>query len=216
MYIKSIKQILLNPNLFFKEKSEEKVNLKVPFMLVFLNGILAVASSALVLGKVMEALPSDFSSYIIPGALIGVIVGLIGAFSGWLILAGVFHLISLLFDSQGSFKRTIEFVGYGYIPKIFATSVGLIVLAIVLQPIDISLQDPEVIQQTLDKMVSNNPLLWLYQIVGIICALWSANIWIFAITHARNLSIKKAFLSILIPVGFALVYSSYNLITSLA
>jgi hypothetical protein len=211
----NMKKLLFNPNGFFSEQSENKINLKMPFLIVLLNGILAIASSMLVMKKAIISVPSDLSPYMTIGAVIGTIGGLIGAFLGWLIIAGVFYLISCLFDSEGSFKRTVEFIGYGYMPKIFTTFVGLLVLYSILPSIDFSLQNPQIMQQSVEKMVANNPLLWISEIIGILCIIWSANIWIFALSHARNMSIKDAVLTVTIPVGLVVIYSTYNLVSAL-
>ncbi|HDN68799.1 MAG TPA: hypothetical protein ENG23_04390, partial [Methanomicrobia archaeon] len=37
--------------------------------------------------------------------------------------------------------------------------------------------------------------------VGILFMLWSANIWIFGLKHARNLSTRDAVLTVAIPVA---------------
>ncbi|WP_321416443.1 YIP1 family protein [uncultured Methanomethylovorans sp.] len=210
-----IKGVLLDPNGFFRKKTNEKVSLKEPFLIVLINSIIAVISSMLVMKKVMTMLPSEVSTYMIPGLAIGTIVGIIASFSFWLIFSGIIYVISSRFNSSGSFKRTIEFVGYGYIPKAFAAFVGLLVLYLILPSIDVSAQNSQLMQQSIDQLISHNPLLWIYQFVGILCALWSANIWIFATSHARKISVKNAFISLLIPVGLALVYSTYNLVNSI-
>ncbi|AGB50698.1 Yip1 domain protein (plasmid) [Methanomethylovorans hollandica DSM 15978] len=210
-----IKGVLLDPNDFFRKKTNEKVSLKEPFFIVLINSIIAVISSMLVMKKVMTMLPSEISTYMVPGLAVGTIVGIIASFSFWLIFSGIIYVISSRFNSSGSFKRTIEFVGYGYIPKAFAAFIGLLVLYLILPSIDVSTQNSQLMQQSIDQLISHNPLLWIYQFVGILCALWSANIWIFATSYARKISVKNAFFSLLIPVGLALVYSTYNLVNSI-
>jgi len=48
--------------------------------------------------------------------------------------------------------------------------------------------------------------------MGIVLTVWSANIWIFALLHARNLSTRNAVLTVGIPIGLSIVFSVYHLI----
>jgi hypothetical protein len=50
------------------------------------------------------------------------------------------------------------------------------------------------------------------QISAIISAIflaWSANLWIFAVRHARTLSLRNAIIVVLIPVVIFLIYTLY-------
>lgn len=204
--------ILLNPDGFFVKKLEEKVNLKVPFLIVLIKGTFAVASSVLIMKKITESLPSDLNSFVAISALIGLIGGLIISFLGWLILSGILYLLSCHFDSEGSFKRTVEFVGYGYIPMILSSFVALLTMYIILPSIDISLQSPQLLQQSIEQITLNNPYIRFSQIIGILCILWSANFWVFALSHARNMSIKNSIFTVSIPIGLYLLYTIYILL----
>ncbi len=42
-------------------------------------------------------------------------------FAVWLILAVIMHGISYLFEGKGSFRRTFEFVGYGFFPSLMGS-----------------------------------------------------------------------------------------------
>lgn len=211
----NMKSLLFNPNEFFSKKSKEKPSLKIPSTIVIVKGMLAVASSMLIMGTVMKSLPSDFTPFMFSAAAVGIIGGLMGAFLIWSITAGVFYLISCLYDSEGSFKRTVEFVGYGYVPSIITVFVGLLVMYSTLPSMDLSLQNPALMQQNMEQIMVNNPLLWLSQIIGILCTLWSANIWIFALSYARNMSYRDATLTVGVPVGMYLLYGIYNLVSVL-
>jgi hypothetical protein len=206
--------LILNPNLFFSEKSKNDVKLMYPTLVILVNAIFSVITGFLLINKIKEALPSEASSFILIGASIGVFGGLLGAFAYWIILTGIFFLISSLFNSEGSFKRTLEFVGYGFVPQIFASIVNLFVFYSSLSSINSS-QDPQLIAAQLSNLMSSNPLFHIAQIVGILCLLLSANIWIFALLHARNMSFKNAALTVCIPVGLSLIYSIYTLVGGL-
>lgn len=204
--------ILLNPNRFFAKKLEEKVNLKVPFLIVFIKSIFVASSSILIMKKITELFPSDLKSFVVISALIGLIGSLIISFLGWLILSGILYLLSCHFNSEGSFKRTVEFVGYGYIPMILSSFISLLTMYIILPSIDISLQNPQLLQQSIEQITVNNPYIRFSQIIGILCILWSANFWVFALSHARNMSIKNSVFIVSIPIGLYLLYSMYILL----
>ncbi|HDJ37746.1 MAG TPA: YIP1 family protein, partial [Methanosarcinales archaeon] len=129
-------------------------------------------------------------------AVIGAIGGLIMQFIGWLLYAGVFYAISMLFKGTGSFKRVFEFVGYGFIPMIIATVIGVAATLAVLPTIEFSPGTPHM-----------HPLTLAATIIQILLLLWSANIWIFGIKHARNPSTKYAIITVLgIPAVFCLLW----------
>ncbi len=69
---------------------------------------------------------------LIPGmesiiAISTIIGALFGIFIFWGIWSGVFYLISSLFKGKGTFKRSLEFIGYGYLPQIFGGLLTMII-----------------------------------------------------------------------------------------
>ena len=144
------------------------------------------------------------------GAIGGAIGGLIGTFFFWFILTGILYSISYVFNSKGSFKRTLEFVGYGYLPQIFSSFISFVISYKLLSSVDFSSLDSQLITQSMEQMFSNNPLYYTSQIIGILCLLLSAYIWVFALLHARNMSFKNAALTVGIPVGLSIVFQIYS------
>jgi hypothetical protein len=204
-------RLLFNPEWFYSEKLKEKVSLKIPFLILLMFGIFAAVSSSLLVNKISESVPSNLIPYIYVGMAIGVVSSLVGAYLIWVILAGVFYLISSLFDSDGTFKRTFEFVGYGFLPLIFSSLIGIGAIYTVLPSLDFSLNDPSVVQQNMNQILAN-PILQASQVATILLVLWSAYIWIFAVKNAMNITTRNALIVVGIPVGIYIVYSSYNLI----
>ena len=152
---------------------------------------------------VTSSLPAEAAPFAGIGAVAGAIGGLLMQFIMWLLYAGVFYAISILFKGEGSFKRCLEFTGYGFIPTIIGAIIGLAVMMTVLPTIEFSLEDPQLFQQTLMQ----DPLIQASTVIGILLMLWSANIWIFGVKHARNLSTKDALITVGVPVGLYLIYS---------
>ncbi len=199
--------VLTNPDGFFKEKSSKEVSLKAPFVIVLIAGIIGVIPVIMMFSKIMAFLPPEALPFMSIGAIIGAIGGLIGAFLVWLIFAGIFHSISIAFKGEGQFKRVFEFVGYGFIPSIISSIVGLIAIMYALPTMEFSLENPQLIQQTM----LSNPAMRMSALIGILLTIWNANIWVFGMKHARNLSTRGALLTVGIPVVVYIMYSIYRL-----
>jgi hypothetical protein len=122
----------------------------------------------------------------------------------WAVYSAIFYVISMLFNGEGSFKRVMEFVSYGFIPSIISSIISAIFTSRAYSNIDFT--DPMVT----DTLLSD-PTLRIAGIVGIIFTLWSANIWIFALVHSRNLSVKNAAIAVGVPILLYVLYTLYTL-----
>ena len=194
--------VLTNPDQFFAELSAKDTKLTTPFIIVLIAAIISAISAAMMMDVITPALPAEAAPLASIIATISVIMGLIVMFILWLLYTGAFYVISMFFSGEGTFKRCLEFTGYGFIPMIVSVAIGLAVNMAVFPTIDFSVENPELLQQTLTQ----NPLMQASGIIGIFLMLWSANIWIFGIKHARNVSTKNALITVGVPVGMYIVY----------
>ncbi len=211
----NLNTLLFDPNSFFKEKLGNEVSFKYPLLIILVIAVLTVSSSIVVMNNLQDSFSSDMdpsmSASVMSIGIIGSVVGgLVGTFFSWFMLTGILYSISYVFKSKGSFKRTLEFTGYGFLPQIFSNLIGLIVMYIMLYSTDLSSQDSMFMGQGVEQMFSNNPLFYTSQIIGILCLLLSGYIWIFAILHARNMSYKNAAITVGIPIGLAIVIQIYS------
>ena len=200
--------VLTNPDQFFAELSAKDTKLMTPFAIVLVAAIIAAISAAMMMDVVTPALPEEAASFAGMIATISVVMGFIVMFILWLLYAGVFYVISIFFSGEGTFKRCLEFTGYGFIPMIVSAAIGLVVSSIVYPTIDFSVENPELLKQALIQ----DPLMQASMIIGIFLTLWSANVWIFGIKHARNLSARDALITVGVPVGLYLIYNISMLI----
>lgn len=200
-----MKDLLFNPNLFFSEKSKNEVNFKYPVLIMLVNSIIAIGSFILLINHMKEIFFSDNILLLIPAVVWAIGAGLFITFAIWIITAGIFYLISSLFNSKGSFMKTLEFVSYGFVPKIFSSLVGLFA-SYILFSLDYTSLNPQLATDNL-RNISIIP-----QITAILCLLLAAYIWIFALSNARNISVKKAVLVVGIPVGLYLIYMIFILL----
>ena len=115
----SLIDTLIRPGAFFQDAIAEKESLKIPGLIVLLLGIVSAVNANLIgglTGKMMSGLIPGMESIISISIILG---ALLGIFVFWGIWTGVFYLISSLFKGKGTFKRSLEFTGYGYLPQIF-------------------------------------------------------------------------------------------------
>jgi len=205
-------------------KNEERLG--IPALIVLLSGAVGGVSAFLMTSKTMEILgemmrmPAGaggvFTSVM---AFVSVIGAIVFSLLFWLIITAIFYGISAIFGGEGSFKRTLEFVGYGYIPTIFAGIIGAaltyhLVSTLTLPHIPAGAEPMEVsrIVQAWAQGLKRHPISLLSSAVSILFTLWSANIWIFAVKHARGLTTRNALLTVGIPVGAYIAYSLCQLL----
>ncbi|MBN1133713.1 MAG: YIP1 family protein [Methanosarcinaceae archaeon] len=207
----SILDVLTNPDQFFEKRMGKDIDLRIPAAIILVVGLVGAASAFIMLQKVIAGLPEEAASFASIGGIVGAFSAIVVAFIQWLLYAGIFYLISSAFSGEGPFKRVLEFVAYGFIPTIVGSLISLVAMIQAFPAIEFSIDNPELLQE----MILSNPLIQASSIIGIIFTIWSANIWIFALLHARNLSSKHALLTVGIPIGLFIAYSVYNLIGTL-
>jgi hypothetical protein len=159
-----ILDILVNPNAFFQRAMQEKENIKIPFLILL---------AAAVVGAIYGYEYGGLTATLMAGEMEGIgpiilAVSVIGAFLGififWAVWAGVIFLISMLFKGTGTFKRTLEFIGYGFLPQVLGSVISLIVALEYLPKVVIphislaALQDPDLMQEAI-KLLTRDPAL---------------------------------------------------------
>ncbi|MEL4305973.1 Yip1 family protein [Methanococcoides sp. LMO-2] len=204
----SITQVLTNPNAFFAEKTRTEVEMKTPILIILVIAVLGAINAVIMTQKIMEILPPEASAFAGIGAIAGGIGAFIASIIMWVIYSGVFYAISSILGGEGTFKRVLEVVAYGFIPSIASGIIAIIVMATSFSVENLDLQNPELLQQA----IINDPTMRMSMIVGILFTLWSANIWIFGLVHARKLTVKNAAISVLVPVGLYILYTARHFI----
>jgi hypothetical protein len=216
----SLFDILIRPGAFFQDAIAEKESLKIPGLIVLALGIVSAVYAYLIgglTGKMMAGLIPGMESIIAISTILG---ALFGIFVFWGIWTGVFYLISSLFKGKGTFKRSLEFTGYGYLPQIFGAIFTVIVAiqyiprVIVPEITTAASQDPQLIQEAVKTLMHDPAMMEMTQIISIISIvflLWSANIWIFGMRNARQLSERDSALCVGIPVVVYILYMIYTM-----
>ncbi|WP_321419392.1 Yip1 family protein [uncultured Methanomethylovorans sp.] len=205
-------EVLMNPGKFFEKKLKEEIDLKPPYAIISTLSLLTVITAFVMMEELMNSLfngiPINAQRTIIAMGLITVMITVV---IEWGIISGAFYTVSLLFEGKGDFKRVIEFVAYGFIPSILSSAIALVFLIYMSLFVDISTSDPHAIETA----ILSNPYIILANITSIILSLWSANIWVFAMIHSRNLTVKNALITVGIPMVMYLIYMLYTLYQAL-
>ena len=208
-------EILTNPDKFFEAKREEEVSLKLPALIVLIIGIISGIGAYFMGGLTAEmlsgTLPPEAQGFISFIAISGAIAAVIFSLIFWVVFAAIFYLISCIFKGEGKFKRTLEFVGYGYIPMIFSGIIGAIFIYYIVSTAQIPVvTDPTMIGKALEPLMKS-PMMQLSYAISILFMLWSANIWVFGLKHARNLSTKNALITVAVPVAVYVLWTIYQM-----
>lgn len=203
--------VLTNPDSFFKKKMTERIQFKMPALIVVLNALMG-AISGYIMTKAILSSAAVGGGFAGAGAIFGAVGGFLGVLIVWPIYTAVFYALSALFGGEGSFKRSLEFVGYGYIPTVLNSIFGLYVI----NQLSSSLQAASANPAQMAQILSNDPIMQVATLVGIIFQLWSANIWIFGLKNARSLNLRGALISVGLPIGLLILYSLISYIGGIA
>ena len=216
----SLIDILLRPDTFFSRLATENESLKIPALIILAGGIVAAIH-----GFLMGSLNAKMMAGVMPGMdiilyLVTAAGALIGVFIFWILAAGVFYLLSLLFKGQGSFNRVLAIAGYGYLPQIAGSILTLAAAIVYIPKITVpvltkaALTDPAMTAEVTQALMHDPAMRELTQIttlVSIVFMLWSAHIWIYGMTHSRGLSPRDAAICVGGPVVLYVLYMTYTL-----
>ncbi|HDN65873.1 MAG TPA: YIP1 family protein [Methanosarcinales archaeon] len=159
--IYSGKVLITNPDWFFAELSERDSNLLAPFVIVLITAVIPAIADLLYYFHTTAAAP---------------VMGLVAPFIWWFLCTGAFYALSALIGGVGSFKRVLEFTGYGFVPHILSAIFNTVII------------------YTLLPLLASLPqfIIYVIAIISLLLFLWSVAIWVFAVKHSRNLSTQDA------------------------
>ncbi len=210
----TITDLFLNPGRFFEQKMREEEGLKLPSLIILIAGIIGAIGAAISLGPIIQLLPSEAASF--TPVLMAITTGaaLVTVFVIWVVWTVVFFLLSMPFKGTGGFKRLLEFVGYGYLPQVIGGLITLPIFYLYFSGLDLpQVSDPTQIQEITLQLMSA-PELQIAGVISVLFLIWSANIWIFGLKEARNISFRHAAIAVGVPVGLYVIFQLYSLFFS--
>jgi len=212
-------KLITNPNEFFAELKQKDVKIKKPLLTVVLPlAIILSIYQYLIISKIAQAFPKEVTQFLMIGAYIGIIGSFIGMFAVWLIVAVIMHGISSFFNASGNFRRTFEFTGYGFLPSLVGAIITIPISYYYIskaQLPEISLaqlvQNPNIAKTLVTELVPKS-IVYSNLAINLVLTAWSLTIWTFAIKHAREIELKKAFICALIPTLLFGIYQIWNVL----
>jgi hypothetical protein len=210
--------LLTDPEAFFGRQGTDP-SLKGPLVVVTLIAAVNAVASVLqfrFMARLSEnsGMGSGFATAIQAFSFVFVIAG---PFVVWLLYAGVFQGISVLFDGDGDFSTTLAFVGWGFVPSVMGSvaSVAINFYRFNVRGIDVPSEMSVEAYQQFSQSLQTGPLVALSAALGIVFTLWSAFLWTFGLRHARSLSVRQAALTVALPVLVGLAFTTRTLLVAL-
>jgi len=211
-------KLITDPNAFFEELKQKDIRIKIPLLNIVLPlAVLLSVYQYFLMNKLSQAFPRELAQFFLVGAYIGIIGSFIGIFAVWLIVAVIMHGISSFFDGKGSFRRTFEFTGYGFLPSLIGSAITVplslnYISKAEMPKISIAqLQNPDIIKTVMLSIIPKS-LIYSNLIINLAITAWSLTIWTFAIKHAREIELREAFITALIPTVLFGIYQLWNLL----
>jgi len=208
-------KLIPNQNAFFKEVKQKNIRIKTPLLtIVFPLAVLISAYQYFLSTKIAQAFPEELAKFFAVGAYIGIIGSFIGMFAVWLILAVIMHGLSAFFGGEGSFRRTFEFAGYGFLPSLVGSAITVPMSLHYISQTEIPKisiaqlqQNPDVMKTVMLSLLPRD-LIYSNLIINLAIIAWSLTVWTFAVKNARNIELRKAFICALIPT---LIFGAYQI-----
>ncbi|PSP65963.1 hypothetical protein BRC79_07875 [Halobacteriales archaeon QH_8_67_27] len=210
--------LLTDPEAFFGRQGTDP-SLKGPLVVVTLIAAVNAVASVFqfrFMARLFEnsGMGSGFATAIQAFSFVFVIAG---PFVVWLLYAGVFQGISVLFDGDGDFSTTLAFVGWGFVPSVMGSVASMVInyYRFNVRGIDVPSEMSVEAYQQFSQSLQTGPLVALSAALGIVFTLWSAFLWTFGLRHARSLSVRQAALTVALPVLVGLAFTTRTLLVAL-
>jgi len=208
-----VPDVLVDPNAFFEREARSPGWLR-PTGIVILAALVSIAGSVPILQASFRNLPPEVGAFSLVFYIIGVLAGFVATLLFWLLYAGSFHVISAVaFGGSGSFGDTLKLAGWGFIPHVFAGIVSASVNVYVFSDVTFP-SDPTAIDAFVTSLRSR-PVFLVTELLSVAFLLWSGFLWMFAMSHGRNLPLREAAITVGIPVAFALLFRVYSMMGGL-
>lgn len=140
-----------------------------------------------------------------------VVFSLLGPVVAWLLYAGAFQAMGRLLQGDGSFRTTLVYAGWGFLPRLLAAVVNLAATWYVLGVVSVPSEVTPASMQAYSTQIQTHPATLAATIVGVAVLLWSAYIWVHAVEAAHDIERGDAAIAVGVPVAIALIIrlSSY-------
>lgn len=203
--------LFIDPDAFFKRQSAAP-NIAVPVAIVLIAGVAINLNTVFVLPSLMRTISGQSENIARVVTLIGAIGSTLGIFVLWFIYAGSFYVISGYFDGEGNFRTLFFLIGWGFLPLILQGAFGAVMFHYTLQHVAVP-EDPSKLEPFMQGLRSRPPIL-ISSVTRILCLVWQALLWTFAVCYSRDLTIRESIATVSVPVIVTLVMNLHSVVST--
>lgn len=185
----AIRTLLLDPEQFFADR--DRLGLKGPAAVVggiVVIGLLTSLVGSVVMSQMMSGRMQSSRQMMLMGGVgfvISAIGRIIGPFLWWGLFAGIFYLLTAIFDGEGDFDQVLAVTGWGLVPRVLTVAVSFVFMLVAV------------------ALVSTGMGPWISTVfgaavsfVGVLTTLWSGYIWGHGLASVRNISVREGYLAV--------------------
>ncbi|MGB2842171.1 MAG: Yip1 family protein [Halobacteriota archaeon] len=120
---------LFSPASTFRRMLEERTTVTIAAIIVLIAGICSGAGSILMQNAVMS-LFAEFPGFeVVPlSPAASIILSVVIGFIGWVVIAGVLHVVAKILGGKGVFTEMLVLMGFAALPNVFQAPIGLVVI----------------------------------------------------------------------------------------
>ena len=194
-------RVLLRPREFFEETpAPSAIEGAFAVFFVALTTMAAVVVLGLFLSALFRQQGYPRAAAAIPGAILRMaLFAVVGVAIVWVVSGAIMHFITSLGRGGDSFGRTLGVTGYGMLPSIVNTVVGVVLVYITLQSVDLQ-GGPEAVATQIGRLLeSGGPLRGLVN-WGFLA--WQAAIWTVGLREVHDTSwVNAAIAAAVVALG---------------
>ncbi|MBA7558355.1 hypothetical protein ES705_51154 [subsurface metagenome] len=118
---------LFSPASTFRRMLEERTTVTIAAIIVLIACICSGAGSILMQNAVMS-LFAEFSGFeVVPlSPAASIILSVVIGFIGWVVVAGVLHVVAKILGGKGVFTEMLVLMGFAALPNVFQAPIGLV------------------------------------------------------------------------------------------
>jgi hypothetical protein len=184
-----------NPDRFFGEEVPQDIRLSA--LVVLLAGVANMTGALALVWASWETIRRGGGAVTVQYA-VSIAVGVGNVFVSWMLYAASFYALSAFFDGDGSFRRVVTYVAWGFVPTALA---GLLRGGVITRrAAGAEFPDAPSELGPFVQQLTAGPMFDMLAFVGIVCTVWSGFLWLFAVKHARDVSVRGAALTVVGPI----------------
>lgn len=205
----SVGRLLLDPDKFFEQRADSP-GLFLPIVIVITAGLTNAASFLVITPRLLATLSAGSQPLVGLALLVGALASFLAIVVVWFFYAVAFQFISGRFGGDGEFRTLFLLVGWGFLPAILSGAFSFATTVYVFNGVAFP-TDPTQYQPFLARHRSRFPFV-VSRTVTIVFTLWQGFLWTFAVHHVKNIDLRRAAISVGVPIWLTVAWRLYNLV----